>query len=181
MYFNVSQLLKEHGGSTRSYTLDESFTPLEETSVSYVRGTADLMRTDKGIWVNAKLDAEAVCVCSLCLERYMQSIHMEIEEEFFPSFERRGLAATGESLGPEESFNIDVNNILDLTEAIRQYSTLSVPMKPMCRDDCAGLCASCGANLNQAACHCDKTQRDPKWDALLEMVPASEAIDRRAE
>jgi uncharacterized protein len=43
------------------------------------------------------------------------------------------------------AFTIDRNNILDLEEAVRQYSTLAIPMKPLCREDCPGLCPVCGA------------------------------------
>ena len=73
---------------------------------------------------------------------------------------------------PEEPdcFTIDEHNILDLTEAIRQYALLTVPMKPLCHQDCAGLCPTCGINLNQASCDCPPEPADPRWSELSKLV-----------
>ncbi len=171
MYFNVAQLLKEHSGAARSYEVDEAFAPLEHTHVDHIKGTVNLMRTDRGIWVSAELDSEAVCTCSRCLVEYMQPIHMDIEEEFLPLVDvESGLRVEYSPEELEENFYIDHNHILDLREAVRQYASLSVPMKPVCRQDCAGICLTCGANLNETACQCDRTVRDSRWGALLDLV-----------
>jgi uncharacterized protein len=63
-------------------------------------------------------------------------------------------------------FTIDEHHILDLTEAIRQYTVLAVPMKPLCNENCAGLCPSCGQNLNQGECGCPSPDTDPRWANL---------------
>ena len=42
---------------------------------------------------------------------------------------------------------------------------LGIPMKPLCKEDCAGICSECGANLNAGACECGQ-QIDPRWAAL---------------
>jgi uncharacterized protein len=53
---------------------------------------------------------------------------------------------------------------------VRDALLLDLPVAPLCRDDCAGLCPSCGADLNRAACNCDLTVPDPRWDALRELT-----------
>ena len=167
MYLNVSQLMREPGGSRRSHQVDEELGPLPDTDVTHVRGTVNLLRTDKSIWVSALLDSDTECVCSRCLDSYRQQIRMEIEEEYFPSPGGEGWDQSVTPEHPGECFFIDSGNTLDLTEAVRQYATISVPMKPVCREDCAGICAKCGVNLNHVTCSCAKTLPDPRWGPLL--------------
>jgi uncharacterized protein len=67
------------------------------------------------------------------------------------------------------SFTIDEHHILDLTEAIRQYIVTAMPMKSLCREDCAGLCPTCGKDLNQGKCGCKQEELDPRWAELLKL------------
>ncbi len=57
------------------------------------------------------------------------------------------------------------NAILDTRPLIIEQVHLSIPMKPLCKEDCAGLCAECGADLNSGPCACT-TVTDPRWQAL---------------
>ena len=59
---------------------------------------------------------------------------------------------------------------LDMTEIIRQQLLLSKPMKPLCKEDCAGLCPKCGSNLNIKKCICDKEYIDPRWSTLKNLI-----------
>ena len=53
---------------------------------------------------------------------------------------------------------------------MRDALLLDLPAAPLCRDDCAGLCPSCGIDLNQFTCSCDMSIPDPRWDALRELT-----------
>ena len=55
--------------------------------------------------------------------------------------------------------------ILDTRPILTEQVHLSIPMKPLCKEDCAGLCAECGADLNSGSCECE-TASDPRWQAL---------------
>ena len=173
MYFNVSQLLRESSGATRSYQVDEPFTLVEGTKAT-ARGTIRLIRTDRGIWVSGVLESEAVVSCSRCLTDHTQPIHMLIEEEIFPRWDGGPAAGTAGELSAEEQRRIDENHILDLTDTIKQFYSLAVPMQPVCRRDCAGICLTCGVNLNETPCGCDAAPRDPRWGALLELAFSSD-------
>jgi uncharacterized protein len=61
---------------------------------------------------------------------------------------------------------INEQHILDLSEVLRQNLLLAVPMQPLCRPDCAGLCPTCGQDLNEGACECDSAGIDPRWADL---------------
>ena len=132
---NVAQLLKEPVGSSRSYDVDEIINEQIEGSV---KGKIILIRSSQGILVQGKLAAELKLVCSRCLGTFLCPISFEVEEEFLPTVD----VSSGLALSLTENsngFTIDSNNILDLGELIRQYILLNLPMKPLCRPDCAGV------------------------------------------
>ncbi len=173
MYFNVSQLLRESSGATRSYQVDEPFTLAEGTKAK-ARGTVRLLRTDRGIWVSGALESEAVVSCSRCLRDHTQPVHMLIEEESFTRWDGGPAAGTAGKLSGDEQGRIDEDHILDLTDAIGQFYSLEVPMQPVCRRDCAGICLTCGVNLNETPCGCEAVPRDPRWGALLELASSGD-------
>jgi uncharacterized protein len=76
--------------------------------------------------------------------------------------------------------------ILETEPVLIEQLQLNIPMKPLCRPDCAGLCPTCGADLNQGACACAKPA-DPRWDRLaalrerLEPLAAAPASDHERE
>ncbi len=172
MYFNVSQLMKEGSGSTRTFDVNDFASVQEGAPMTPVSGTVQMMRTDAGIWVSAELATYFDCECSRCVAEMEQYVRMEIEEEYLPEVD----VNTGARLNfPDElsdNFYIDHAHVLDMSEAIRQYFGLSMPFKPVCREDCKGLCLTCGADLNETDCPCDKVIRDPRWGALLDLVTA---------
>jgi uncharacterized metal-binding protein YceD (DUF177 family) len=93
---------------------------------------------------------------------------MKIEEEYFPIID----VTTGVMLpAPEEpgSFTIDDHNIMDISEALRQYTLMALPIKRLCMQDCSGLCPTCGTNLNEKKCNCT-TEIDPRWEKLNALV-----------
>ena len=55
---------------------------------------------------------------------------------------------------------------VDITEDIREDILLSIPDFPICSDECKGLCAQCGAELNKASCDCEAGERPNPWSAL---------------
>jgi uncharacterized protein len=73
---------------------------------------------------------------------------------------------------PDEpgAFRIDERHIIDLSEAVRQYTLLAVPMKPLCEAACAGICPTCGKNLNLGACRCPPPEGDPRWAKLQKLL-----------
>ena len=84
MYFNVSQLLKERSGSTRSYDVNDFASLREGAPMTPISGTVKMMRTDAGIWVSATFAAYFDCECSRCIADMEQLVRMEIEEEYLP-------------------------------------------------------------------------------------------------
>jgi len=164
---NVSQQLKESIGSTRSYKMSDNVDVAG--SKCMVQGEIKLIRTDKGILIKGRLNTELEVTCSRCLNLFSCPLTLDIEEEFSPTTD----IVSGAVLPfPEEpgSFTINEHHVLDLREAVRQYALLALPMKPLCREDCAGLCSRCGHNLNQGPCNCQHQIVDPRWSKLKELA-----------
>ena len=167
MRINVAQLLKGPVGGTRTYELDEVDVTVDGQE-SKVWGKVNLMRTSRSILVTGTLHTEVKCECSRCLATFTCPLTLKIEEEYFPTIDI--ITGTRVPVPDASSFTIDEHNELDLAEAIRQYAIMELPMKPLCRESCAGFCATCGHNLNEGECRCPTGHIDPRWLQLLEKV-----------
>ncbi|MBN1643538.1 MAG: DUF177 domain-containing protein [Dehalococcoidales bacterium] len=166
MQTNVAQLLKSPIGSIR--TLEVSSTLSYDDKQIPVKGEITLTRTHRSILAQGTLTASVRMTCSRCLKPFGSKIRLNVQEEYFPTID----IVTGEKMSsPEEegSFTIDEHHVLDLTEAIRQYIVMALPMKPLCRENCAGLCSICGKDLNEGDCGCRETETDPRWAELLKL------------
>ncbi len=150
MIIDVSQLIREPVGTAWRYGF-------RETGESAASGEVTLLRTDRGIFVRGTLDTTFDAACSRCLAPIRQPLSFRIEEEYLPGAE-------------EGAFAITSDEEIDLSEAVRQYMLLAIPMKPLCRDDCAGLCATCGHNLNLGPCDCPPPSIDPRLAKLATLV-----------
>jgi len=168
MQINVAQQLRAPIGSIRDYEVSDIVDVTGNGNGSLVQGKVSLMRTDRGILVKGRLDTEVELTCSRCLSLFNCPLALNIEEEYFPTID----VVSGASLPlPDElsCFTIDEHHVLDLTEAMRQCALLAIPMKPLCGEDCAGLCPNCGHNLNQGPCNCPPQGVDPRWSELSKL------------
>lgn len=168
MKYNVAQLLKDAIGSHRRFDIDEEICDAG-LPVDHVRGTVIMVRTHQGVWVQAELD---VCIpqdCSRCLEGFTRTISIELDEEFFPEIDVK----TGARVAlPDdwEALSIAADHNLDLAEATRQATLAALPLKPLCKPDCVGICDRCGRDRNHGSCDCYSLDIDPRWAALRSLL-----------
>jgi len=59
---------------------------------------------------------------------------------------------------------------VDLNPYIEENLILSIPMKMLCREDCKGICPGCGADLNHEVCRCGRSEIDPRWKKLKDLL-----------
>lgn len=135
MQINVFQLLKEPVGSLRDYKVSGT---IDLDGDSRVEGEVNLTRTNCSILVRGCLYTEVELTCARCLNLFSNPLVLDIEDEVFPVTE---VVGGGPLAPPDEAgcFTIDEHQVLDLTEIARQYALVAIPMKPLCRKDCAGL------------------------------------------
>ena len=140
MQINVSQLLKEPVGAERGYSIDGTVNIMENGSLNAVQGNVRLTRTNRSILARGKLSTTIYMECARCLNKFGCPVLVDFEEEYFPAH-----SISGFDLPPDEDniFTINENRVIDLTETIRQYVLMAIPMKPLCSEDCKGLQQSC--------------------------------------
>jgi uncharacterized protein len=132
---DVTQLLREPVGSSQSYDIKGL---LGDDIDGCVEGTANMIRTSRGVLVQCELSADIRLICSRCLEAFSCPLDFAVEEEFLPAADMSDDSPVSSPEQPE-GFTIDDRNIVDLGELIRQYVLLNLPMKPLCRPDCPGM------------------------------------------
>jgi uncharacterized protein len=171
MKYNAAQLLVEHLGSTRQHEIDQPPHQIDDglRAVTPLRGTVKLTRTNRGILADARVETDLRQECSRCLEDVDTPMKVRFIEEFYPTVDLR----TGASVQRPEGgtgFMMTEAHEVDLTEAVRQSILLELPMKPLCRADCAGLCLHCGKNRNEGACGCQDEPPDARLSVLAEWL-----------
>ena len=103
--------------------------------------------------------------CSRCVEAFNLFVNVPVDLMYLPYGANVG---DGEAEISDEDLAIAFyrDDQIDMGLMIREQLQLTVPMKPLCCDDCHGLCSVCGKNLNHEQCSCDQTWHDPRLDVL---------------
>lgn len=122
---------------------------------------ARLESVQEGVLVTASVRATVAGECSRCLDPIDHEVDLDVQELFFYEPPR------GEE-EDEDAPTLD-GDLLDLEPAVRDAVVLGLPVAPLCRDDCPGLCSECGAHLADDPEHRHETS-DPRWSALQELV-----------
>lgn len=112
-----------------------------------------------------RVRAELELACSRCVEPYRFPIDAQFDQRYLPASQASTEAEREvEEDDLETSYYTD--DQIDLSELMREQFYLALPMKPLCQDDCKGLCAQCGTNLNTGTCDCAPVWEDPRLAAL---------------
>jgi uncharacterized protein len=172
--FNVAQLLREEVGARRDYEFTEDALPLDEELVfQQIVGRVRFTRTASGVLGDTEVRGVVEMPCMRCLTPSIQAISVQFCDEFHSKIE----VSTGFILPkPEEEdpFFITENHLVDLEEAIREYALLELPMQPLCKADCKGLCPTCGADRNLEECECQSDEGDDRFAALKALLMSDE-------
>ena len=170
MFINMSSLTLENSGSIRVYEISKESSIGACNSPNQISGSATVRRTDDGFWLSAVLLSHMKTSCSRCLVEYSQPVDMVIEEELLLEFDPYTRAQAKRPEDWDQYFYVGAEYILDLNEIATQYSTLSMPMKSVCRDDCAGICTQCGINKNESICNCNARWASSQLPALPNLI-----------
>ncbi len=179
--FNVAQLLKESVGSTRKHTFetphlllsegDESVVGEGKLEASDVQGQIKVTKVSDGLLVQGDVEADVALECSRCVDRFSLHVDAALEEQFQPvvDVETGRTIQRADNDGDEDTFNLDQNHMMELTEPVRQALLVALPMKPLHSEDCKGICLTCGANLNEVDCGHGEEPVDNRWTGLREL------------
>jgi uncharacterized protein len=134
----------------------------DDLDVASVNGILHLGRTTEGIWVRGTLAVVVDLQCVRCLVPVAHELEIELDERFqLPPIDE-------EDRG--EIYPIEADLHIDLEPVLREAVIVSIPMRVLCRVECAGLCPTCGQDLNEGPCDCPTDDIDPRMAALKALL-----------
>ena len=154
---------------SESVTLPEGSGGYEVADPGQVVLRGRVEKVDSGYGVVASIEGSAQVRCARCLSvfsmSYMERFQLELQPVCQAPVDEDRQLKPGEL---EIRFYSDP--VLDLVDLAAEQFQLALPMKPLCRDDCQGLCSRCGADLNRGRCACP-ANADPRWGSLRSWRP----------
>jgi uncharacterized protein len=170
--FNVAGMLQEAPGATREVGLSDRYLSVgpDVELAGPVDGLIRLQRTNRGILLRGSLDAPLRRTCSRCLEPYVETVHLQLAEEYLPTLDPQRGVPLPPAAADEEALAIDAQHQIDLTPVLHDELALTEPMHPLCRPDCLGLCAGCGRRLDVGSCTCAAAEPDQRLAALARLL-----------
>jgi uncharacterized protein len=121
----------------------------------------------EGILATGNVRATAQAECARCLEQVSLPVEATFQELFV--YPERADAAQDAGDGSGDDLPLAEGDTLDLTAAVWDGIVLALPFRPLCREDCPGLCAECGARLEDEPDHAHRTV-DPRWAVLEDLL-----------
>jgi uncharacterized protein len=122
----------------------------------------------EGVLVTGTARADLTGECARCLE----PLDDEVEVDFQELFAYEG-SDTATDAGDDDASRLE-GDLLDLEPLLRDAVVLSLPFQPLCREDCPGLCAECGARLADDPEHQHDEAIDPRWATLQGLAEQTE-------
>ena len=125
-----------------------------------------LESVSEGVYVSGTARARLEGECSRCLDPLSEDVEVRVEELFaYPD------SITEETTDPDEVPRL-VDDYLNLEQTVRDALVVDLPLAPLCRDDCPGLCPECGGRRADLGPDHGHETLDPRWAALGEHLPS---------
>jgi uncharacterized protein len=133
-------------------------------ALSPLRLSGDVSRIEGGYALTARLSYDGQLECSRCLTAYPFHEDEEFSLVLYPRQKQPGTDLELD-LGDLDTQYFD-QPVIELSPIAEERVQMALPMKPLCRPDCLGLCPTCGKDLNLGSCACARDTVDPRWEAL---------------
>jgi uncharacterized protein len=124
-----------------------------EFSSAQIKGAVRLEKHGRDILVRGHLQGQLQLGCSRCLEKFAQPVDADFDLLLVPG-PGPGSSEEEELSAPDLDVDYYTGETLDLEAILREQIILMVPLKPLCVEECKGICPRCGALLNLEACTC---------------------------
>jgi uncharacterized protein len=140
----------------------------------------DAHRMGQDVYLSGSLEGRLELGCGRCLARYGQPLRETFRLVLEPAGERTptdpeaaaALTRDGVCLGDELETGWFRGHEIDLGPTVLELVTLAVPVQPLCREDCRGLCPRCGADRNNETCRCEEVSPSSPFAALRRLREA---------
>jgi uncharacterized protein len=149
---NVGFLVHQQIGYNRDIHFDLPKIKLDEDFVaSDFKGVVRVSRTPQGVLSQCEFQGSVSVTCVRCLTDFLQPLSTEFSELF----------AFSERSTTESDLILPDDATIDLAPLAREYLLIEIPISPLCKQDCKGLCPECGENWNLAECEHIITDETP--------------------
>ena len=126
----------------------------------------EVRRVDRGLDISGTIEVNVAAACDRCLEDLVLPMTVDVEERFDPP------SGTSDPFGEN---NVLSGTTLDAGDLVRQLVTSALPYTITCREDCLGLCDTCGRSKNEGGgCDCRPTEGD-HGESQMEDTPVQDA------
>ena len=156
-------------GEVSVIEVDFILSPEEVKGVTFPEGAHIVGNvTDNSGYMQLKLDATLPYEgeCARCLS----PVKGTFSTSFVRTVAKEGMLSERQIEENVDEYLIIEKGFLDLDEPLQEELLLSFPSKLLCEEDCPGLCPKCGKPLKDSSCSCPKTERDPRWNVLAELL-----------
>lgn len=158
---NVGFLVHEEVGYKREFPFEfEQIQISDDLVLHNFEGLVTIGRTPQGLIVQGDFSAEATLECARCLIDFDRKLEWDFTE----------LYAFNEKSVSESDLLVPEDQQIDLEPLIREYALLEVPINPICKPDCKGLCSVCGENLNEIDCGHKNLSDESPFSALKDLL-----------
>jgi DUF177 domain-containing protein len=142
----------------------------DEIQVDAVQLSGELTKGRDGISFTGRIRTSTHLSCSRCLEEY--PFPLDSPFDLFYTTAPEGVAGDDNRMDNDMITRVHYDGVrIDLRALLSEQIYLSLPLKPLCRPDCLGLCPRCGTNLNAAACACaEERTEDPRLRVLKNLL-----------
>lgn len=148
--------------------LESDSATLELEDYTPFRGAVNILldanRIGQEIYLKATVSSRAHLLCDRCAKEFDRTFS---ESTLWIYTTQRELLEGDQ----EDVYLIEPDQAeIDITEPVREQLIVMVPVKSLCKEECKGLCAGCGADLNVERCTCTERKIDHRWDALSQLI-----------
>jgi len=169
---NVGFIVAQTAGYSRDFSLDFPQIHLSpDLTLANLTGTCRVTRTPQGLLLQVGLRAQVEAECVRCLVDFSQLLSTDFTELY--AFSKRHVTDSGLLL-PDDYH-------IDLSPLVREYLLIAMPISPLCRSDCKGLCPVCGENRNLVDCQHDTAPGDERLSTLRDLLDEPPTLDHPAE
>lgn len=161
---NIGFLINSPIGVSRDFLFDSlSIASEDGVLIEPIEGLAKISRTPQGLLVEGKFAGIVSLECARCLEEYPHTLRWEFTELY--AFTRDNITDSG-LLVPDDAH-------IDLQTLVHDFALVEIPITPICKPGCLGLCVECGQNLNEKDCG-HRPPSDSPFSALKDLLESKD-------
>ena len=167
MLIHLEDILQE--GIEIELNLDPDDPAVQEMNIrGAVTGSLQIRKTGQQVLVLGNVGGKVQLTCARCLKDFIAEIQEKVDIELRPVLDLDRAARERELASDDLDVEFFRGDALDVGHLAAEQISLAIPMKPLCREDCGGICPDCGADRTLGTCVCEP-DTDPRWNALKDL------------